>query len=184
MKNIFFALTLLCFSLELSAANPQVKLETDLGSITLEVFEDKAPATAKNFLTYVDEGFYNGTIFHRVIPGFVVQGGGMTFDFISKATHDPVINESSNGLKNNYGTLSMARTSQPDSATSQFFINVNVGGNPHLDPQKGKPGYAVFAKVIQGIDVVDGITREPRGLYRAYPEAPNTPIRIIKAYRL
>lgn len=166
------------------AANPKVKFETDLGIIVLEVFKDKAPVTAANFLTYVDEGFYDGTIFHRVIPNFVVQGGGMTFDFVSKATHDPIVNESNNGLLNNYGTLSMARTSHPDSATSQFFINVNVNGNPHLNPQKGKPGYAVFAKVIKGIDVVDSIMRQPRGQFRAYPEAPNNPIRIIKASRL
>lgn len=166
------------------AANPKVKLETDLGVIVLEVFADKAPATAANFLSYVDDGFYNGTIFHRVIPGFVVQGGGLTFDFVNKPTREPVKNESNNGLKNHYGTLSMARTAHPDSATSQFFINVNLRGNTHLDASNNKPGYAVFAKVIEGIDVVDAITREPRGQYRAYPEAPNNPVRILKASRL
>ncbi|MDN3639467.1 peptidylprolyl isomerase [Simiduia curdlanivorans] len=184
LKKILFALALLSLTLPALAANPKVQLDTDLGVIVLEVFSDKAPITAANFLTYVDQGFYNGTIFHRVIPGFVVQGGGMTFDFVSKATRDPIANESNNGLLNNYGTLSMARTSHPDSATSQFFINVNVRGNPHLDPQKSMPGYAVFAKVIKGIDVVDAITRQPRGQFRAYPEAPNNPIRIIKASRL
>ena len=184
MKKIFCVLVLLSLALPAFAANPKVQLDTDLGVIVLEVFTDKAPVTAANFLAYVDEGFYNGTIFQRVIPGVVVQGGGMTFDFVSKATRDPIVNESSNGLLNNYGTLSMARIADPDSATSQFFINVSVRGNPHLDPQKGKPGYAVFAKVIKGIDVVDAITREPRGQFRAYPEAPNDPIRIVKASRL
>ncbi|UTA49297.1 peptidylprolyl isomerase [Simiduia sp. 21SJ11W-1] len=184
MLRILSTLLLLVVASTSLAANPKVRFETDLGKITLEVFEDRAPITAKNFLTYVDEGFYNGTIFHRVIPGFVVQGGGFTFDFVKKPTHEAIVNESHNGLKNYYGTLSMARTAHPDSATSQFFINVNVGGNAHLDAGKNKPGYAVFAKVIDGLDVVAAIAREPRGAIRAFPEAPNTPVRILKAYRL
>ncbi|AFU97373.1 peptidylprolyl isomerase [Simiduia agarivorans] len=183
MRNLFGIGLLLLSSLAL-AGNPKVKLETDMGTIVLEVFEDKAPITAQNFLDYVDSGFYDGTIFHRVIPNFVVQGGGFTFDFQRKETKAPIKNESDNGLLNNYGTLSMARLSDPNSATSQFFINVNVRGNPHLDPQKNKPGYAVFAKVVEGIDVVDAITREPRGNIRAFPEAPNVAIRILKARRL
>lgn len=200
MRTLIICLSLL-FSLGALAANlpgkdapmpraqdaqqrPKVKLETDLGDIVVEVFEDKAPLSARNFLTYVDSGFYDGTIFHRVIPNFVVQGGGMTFDFQSKPTNPPVKNESDNGLKNYYGTLSMARTAHPDSATSQFFINVNVAGNPHLDAGKNKPGYAVFAKVVAGIDVVDAITKEPRGNIRAFPEAPNVPVRILRASRL
>lgn len=184
MTRFILGLILACFSLASVAANPKVKFETDLGDIVLEVFADKAPATADNFLGYVDSGFYDGTIFHRVIPGFVVQGGGFTFDFTKKPVREPVVNESHNGLKNYYGFLSMARTSHPDSATSQFFINVNVAGNAHLDAGKNKAGYAVFAKVISGIDVVDAITREPRGAIRAFPEAPNTPVRILKARRL
>lgn len=182
--RFLITLGLYLFSSLLFAANPKVELKTDLGVIVVEVFEDKAPITAKNFLDYVDAGFYDGTIFHRVIPNFVVQGGGFTFDFQRKPTRAPIKNESDNGLRNNYGTLSMARLSDPDSATSQFFINVNLRGNPHLDPQKGKPGYAVFAKVVEGIDVVDAITHEPRGKIRAFPEAPNVPVRILKATRV
>lgn len=184
MIRVFSTLCLLLLACQCFAANPKVRLETDLGKITVEVFADKAPITAENFLAYVDEGFYNGTIFHRVIPGFVVQGGGFTFDFVKKPTRDPIANEANNGLKNYYGTLSMARTSDPNSATSQFFININVGGNANLDATKDKAGYAVFAKVIDGLDVVAAIAREPRGAIRAFPEAPNTPVRILKAYRL
>ncbi|WP_460853836.1 peptidylprolyl isomerase [Pseudomaricurvus hydrocarbonicus] len=152
-----------------------VELKTDLGIILIELFPDKAPATVANFLRYCNDGFYVGTIFHRVIPGFVVQGGGMTFDFVKKETHDPVVNESNNGLKNRRGTLSMARLPDPDSATSQFFINLNR--NRHLDPQKDQPGYTVFARVIEGMDVVDKMTEEPQGKYRA--QAPDLPIRIL-----
>lgn len=184
MKKVLLSFTCLLLSLNVFAANPKVKLETDLGVIVLEVFADKAPITAANFLTYVDERFYDGTIFHRVIPGFVVQGGGLTFDFVKKETREPIANESNNGIKNHYGYLSMARVSDPNSATSQFFININVRGNTHLDGQKDKPGYAVFAKVISGLDVVAAIANEPRGQYRQQPEAPNSLVRIIKASRL
>lgn len=164
--------------------NPRVLLETDLGTMTIELYPKEAPKTVKNFLTYVDKGFYNGTIFHRVVTDFVVQGGGFTFDFKRKETDPPVANESDNGLKNLAATLSMARTSDPDSATSQFFINLR--DNPHLDPRNGQPGYAVFGKVVDGFDVAKKIEQEPRGMYRnsGFPEAPNYPIRIIKASRL
>ncbi|ACR12590.1 peptidylprolyl isomerase [Teredinibacter turnerae] len=162
--------------------NPQVVFETDLGKITIELFADEAPKTVANFLSYVDSEFYVGTIFHRVIPGFVVQGGGLTYDFKHKETKDPVVNESANGLKNLEGTLSMARVSDPDSATSQFFIN--VANNPHLDPDGDKAGYTVFGKVVEGFENVKKIEKEPRGIYRAYPEAPNYPVRVLRAYRL
>ncbi len=139
------------------SANPVVVMDTSMGSIKIEVFSDKAPITAKNFLAYINSGFYNGTIFHRVIPNFVVQGGGYPPDMSSKPTLPPIKNEASNGLKNRRGTLSMARYDDPNSATSQFFINLN--DNTNLDPGAGGAGYAVFAKVIEGMDVVDKIAK-------------------------
>lgn len=172
------ACLLLCYggnSLAADKVSHQVELKTDLGTITLELFPDKAPETVKNFLRYCNEGFYAGTIFHRVIPGFVVQGGGMTFDFVKKDTREPVVNESDNGLRNRRGTVAMARLPAPDSATSQFFINLN--NNTHLDAKKDEPGYTVFGRVVDGMDVVGKITEEPQGKYR--PQAPDMPIRIL-----
>lgn len=163
-------------------ARPQVQFETDVGPITLELLPEAAPETVKNFLRYVDDGFYNGTIFHRVIPGFVVQGGGMTYDFTAKDTRDPVANESANGLSNKPMTVSMARKSDPDSATSQFFINLNH--NQSLDAQDDQPGYTVFGRVIEGHEAVIAIVEEPRGDFKHHPDAPNTPVRILKSTRL
>lgn len=163
-------------------ANPQVLFKTTSGDITIELYPKEAPITVANFLKYIDEGFYNGVIFHRVVQGFVVQAGGFTFDFQRKQTHDPIKNESNNGLKNLRGTLSMARTSIIDSATSQFFININ--NNPALDSSAGRHGYAVFGKVINGMNIVKKIEAEPRGLHRAHPEAPNFAVIIEKATRL
>ncbi|WP_045859315.1 peptidylprolyl isomerase [Teredinibacter purpureus] len=165
-----------------SEENPKIYFETDLGRMVIELYPQKAPITVANFLEYVDAGFYDGTIFHRVIDDFVVQGGGHTFDFKRKATRAPIVNESANQLLNLQATLSMARTGDPDSATSQFFINIKH--NTHLDARGDIPGYAVFAKVIEGFDVVKKIEKEPRGLYRAHPEAPNYPVRILEAKRL
>lgn len=188
LRAVMLLISTLLFCLNVAAANknkaphPQVIFETDLGKITIELYPEDAPKTVANFLAYVDNGFYEGTIFHRVIPGFVVQGGGLTYDFQHKETADPVVNESSNGLKNLEGTLSMARVSDPDSATSQFFIN--LADNKHLDPDGGKPGYTVFGKVIEGFDNVKKIEKEPRGIYRAFPEAPNYPVRVLSAYRV
>ncbi|UTF60970.1 peptidylprolyl isomerase [Gilvimarinus sp. DA14] len=161
--------------------NKYVTLKTDLGTMLVELYPEQAPITVANFLQYVDSGFYDGTIFHRVIPGFVVQGGGFTFDFNRKETGEPIKNESDNGLKNHYLTLSMARTSAVDSATSQFFINLNH--NESLDGSADKPGYAVFGKVIDGEQVVEKIVAEPRGIFRAYPDAPNAAVRILEAKR-
>lgn len=179
LASILLLTVLMCASLPHTHADtakaPQVELKTDLGTITIELFADKAPATVENFLQYCRDGFYSGTIFHRVIPGFVVQGGGLTFDYMKKETRDPVANESDNGLRNLHGTLSMARTADPDSATSQFFINLQ--DNAHLDPQGDKPGYAVFGRVVAGMEVVEKITAEPQG--RFYPQAPDTPVRIL-----
>ena len=139
-----------------------VVLHTNLGDITVEVFADDAPVTAENFLQYVKDGFYDGTIFHRVIPGFVIQGGGYTTDYKqADGLRAPIENESDNGLDNDRGTLSMARTPNPDSATSQFFINLS--DNAPLNYRPGHPGYAVFAKVTDGMDVVDNIAAIPTG---------------------
>src|SRR5690606_4533915 len=124
--------------------NPQVALKTDLGTIVIELYVKEAPITVANFLEYVDSKFYDGTIFHRVVPGFVVQGGGMTFDFANKPTRDAIKNESANGLGNNYKTVAMARTARPDSATSQFYINLQ--DNNALNGSAEKPGYTVFGK--------------------------------------
>lgn len=164
------------------ADNPEVELKTDLGTIRVALYADKAPATVENFLAYVDSGFYNGVIFHRVIPGFMAQTGGHTFDFQKKETREPVVNESDNGLSNKRGTLAMARTSDPDSATSQFFIN--LVSNARLDAKKDRPGYTVFGEVTAGMEVVEKIAAEPRGRYRSFPDAPNVPVRILTAKRV
>jgi peptidyl-prolyl cis-trans isomerase A (cyclophilin A) len=156
------ALTVLMFSsIAMSAhsqtANaPQVSIKTSMGEIVIELYPDKAPKSVENFLAYAKEGFYSGTIFHRVINNFMIQGGGMTRNLEQKRTKAPIQLESKNGLKNKAGTISMARTSQPDSATSQFFIN--TVDNPDLDfPAPDGHGYAVFGKVIKGIEVVNKI---------------------------
>jgi peptidyl-prolyl cis-trans isomerase A (cyclophilin A) len=146
----------------LAQAAPQVKFQTSLGDFTVEVYPDKAPKTAANFLQYVKDKFYNGTIFHRVIPGFMVQGGGFTPDMNQKATRDAIPLESQNGLKNERGTLAMARTNVPDSATAQFFVN--VVDNSFLNFSAPTPqgyGYAVFGKVIAGMDTIDKIRAVP-----------------------
>jgi peptidyl-prolyl cis-trans isomerase B (cyclophilin B) len=142
---------------EAADKNPVVVMETSLGTIKIELFADKAPITVTNFLGYVDDKFYDGTIFHRVIPTFMIQGGGMEPGLKEKKTKDPIKNESSNGLSNERGTIAMARTPRPDSATSQFFINVK--DNKPLDKAQAADGvgYCVFGKVIEGMDVVDKI---------------------------
>jgi cyclophilin family peptidyl-prolyl cis-trans isomerase len=136
-------------------ANPVVIMETSHGTIKIELFEDKSPATAKNFLAYVDDKHYDGTIFHRVKDTFMIQGGGFDADGKEKKTREPVKNEASNGLSNKKGTLAMARTNDPDSATAQFFIN--TVDNAFLDKNDSSAGYCVFGKVIEGMDVVDKI---------------------------
>ncbi len=133
-----------------------VKLETSMGNIVIELNEQAAPVTVKNFLGYAEEGFYDGTIFHRVIPGFMIQGGGFTAEMGKKETREAIVNEAENGLKNERGTIAMARGGDPDSATCQFFINHRDNG-PLNYVENGNPGYAVFGKVIEGMDVVDAI---------------------------
>lgn len=161
---------------------PRVKLTTDEGDIVLELFSEQAPVSVANFLQYVDEGYYEGTIFHRVIPGFVLQGGGLTYDFTRKPPRDPVVNESANGLSNRPMTLAMARHNDPNSATSQFYINLNH--NPGLDATEERPGYTVFGRVVDGYDTVITIVQAPKGNYKQFPDAPNVPIRILEAQRL
>jgi peptidyl-prolyl cis-trans isomerase A (cyclophilin A)/peptidyl-prolyl cis-trans isomerase B (cyclophilin B) len=150
------------------AASPQVELDTTLGKIRIELSPDAAPKTVENFLGYVKSGFYDGTQFHRVIDGFMIQGGGFTADFVQKPTRAPIANEaemaSKAGLKNVPGTIAMARTSDPNSATSQFFIN--VANNSRLDfrsPDSAGIGYVVFGKVVDGMDVVNKIAKAPKG---------------------
>ena len=140
--SLLFGFTMFA-SFQVSAAeNTLVKIKTDLGTFVVEVNAKAAPVTAQNFLDYVDAKFYDGTIFHRVVPGFVVQGGGMTFDFAEKETRKPIVNESVNGLKNDYKSVAMARQQDPDSATAQFYINLQ--NNPGLNATETKPGYTVF----------------------------------------
>lgn len=147
-----------------------IRFETSLGSFTIELMEKEAPLTVANFLEYVDAGFFDGTIFHRVVPGFVIQGGGLTPEFEQKKTRAPIRNEADNGKKNLRGTLSMARTNDPHSATSQFFVN--LVDNDFLDQSRGNAGYAVFARVVDGMDVVDAIAKVRTGRVRGHTDAP------------
>ena len=161
-------------------ADPQVDLKTNLGTIRVELYPAKAPKSVANFLQYVKDGHYNGTIFHRVIPGFMVQGGGMSPSMAQKATRPPVPIESKNGLKNEVGTLAMARTSDPNSATSQFFIN--LAANSFLDyPGQDGNGYTVFGKVVDGMDVVNKIAAVPTGNQGMHQNVPRTAVVIESA---
>ena len=158
-------------------ANPRVLIETSKGNITVELFPGQAPQSAGNFINYVKTGFYDGLIFHRVIPGFMIQGGGMTADMVEKPKNAPIQNEADNGLKNLRGTLAMARTGEPHSASSQFFIN--VADNAFLN-HRGKSfegwGYAVFGQVVDGMDVVDAIVAVPRGNRGMNGDVPLEPV--------
>ena len=172
MKKHLIAFALLALSaLSALAANPMVELKTSQGDIVVEVFADKAPKSADNFIQYVKDGFYNGTVFHRVIDGFMVQGGGFDADMKQKSTRAPIENEARNGLRNDVGTLAMARTADPHSASSQFFINLVA--NTALDyPSRDGWGYAVFGKVVKGLDVVETIAKLPtanRGFHQNVP---------------
>jgi peptidyl-prolyl cis-trans isomerase B (cyclophilin B) len=167
------------------AGNPRVLMQTSMGDIVLELYPQQAPVTVTNFLRYVDDGFYDGTIFHRVIDGFMIQGGGFTQDFEKKGTRPPIINEADNGLRNKIGTVAMARTQEPHSATAQFFIN--VANNTSLDFREKTPrawGYAVFGRVVKGMEVVKaikGVATTSRGMFR---DVPATNIVIKKVSRL
>ncbi|MGZ4957512.1 MAG: peptidylprolyl isomerase [Methylobacter sp.] len=160
----------------------KVKLTTSLGEIIIQLNPEKAPISSANFLTYVNEGFYSNTIFHRIIPGFMAQGGGFDTDFNQKAVHDPIKNEADNGLTNKRGSIAMARTNVPDSATAQFFINYkdNAFLN-HTNPTPSGWGYAVFGEVIEGMDVVDAMAKEPTSNRGGHQDVPKTDIIIEKA---
>jgi cyclophilin family peptidyl-prolyl cis-trans isomerase len=167
------------------AANPRVLMKTTKGDITIELYPDKAPITVRNFLAYVDAKFYDGTIFHRVIKGFMNQGGGYIADFTEKAAKPPIKNEAANGLKNERGTLAMARTPDIDSATCQFFIN--LVNNAFLDHRDNTPegyGYCVFGRVAAGMDVVDAIAASPTGVSHGMKDVPRETITILSVRRL
>lgn len=168
---------------KMTTPQPRVQFETSLGNFTLRLDPAKAPITVENFLTYVKEGHYDGTIFHRVIPGFMAQGGGYTAEFKQKTTHAPIKNEADNGLVNKRGTIAMARTPDPHSASSQFFINYQ--DNTFLNYSSPTPngwGYAVFGEVVEGMEVVDAMAKIPTGPGGPMPkDVPQTPIVIKKA---
>lgn len=181
LKRWLCTFALLAISTSALAAT-QVEFQTSEGNFTVELYPEKAPATVANFLAYVNSGFYEKTIFHRVINGFMIQGGGFERDLFEKSTKGPIKNESNNGLKNKTGTIAMARTSEPDSATAQFFINLN--DNVFLDytgPQPDKIGYCVFGKVINGMDVIKKIGVVPTGNVSRFSDVPIKPIKINSA---
>ena len=183
LKKLVLTTCALLFATSLLAAEkPRVLLTTSLGEIEIELQDDKAPISVQNFLAYVDSGFYNGTIFHRVIPGFMVQGGGFDASMKQKTTQAPIKNEADNGLRNERGTLAMARTQARDSATSQFFINHK--DNTFLDHGSRDFGYAVFAKVVRGMPVVDQIAQMPTGNRGMHQDVPRDAVEIISAKRL
>lgn len=158
---------------------PKIRFETTAGDFVIELDATRAPLTAANFVQYVEEGFYTGTIFHRVINGFVIQGGGYTAELEAKPTREPVPNESGNGLSNRRLTIAMARTSEPHSADSQFYIN--LADNLELDPKPTRWGYAVFGQIVEGVDVVDDIGYRPTGPQGAFQNLPAAPVIVERA---
>lgn len=183
LRNIaFFCLALLTLNVQ-AAEHPRVRLETDQGVITVELYPEKAPKSVANFLAYVDSGFYDKTIFHRVIRNFVIQGGGLDSSMREKPTRAPIANEAKNGLKNEAGTLAMARTNEPHSASSQFFINLQ--SNTNLDyPSFDGWGYAVFGKVVEGQEIVQKIGRVPTAVVSGQADVPKTPVLLKTARRI
>ena len=185
MLRILVGMALLVPGLAMAAgdaAKPRVRFETTKGVIVLELEAAKAPKTVANFLAYVKSGFYNATIFHRVIPGFVIQGGGFTADMQRKSTQAAIVNEAGNGLKNVRGTVCMARLPEPNTATSQFFINlVNNSSLDHRDNTAEGFGYCVFGRVVAGMEVVDAIAKVPTGSQGPYEGVPTQPVVITKA---
>ena len=184
LSMMLFLTSTLSFATEnnMSDTQTKVKLTTSLGEIIIQLNTEKAPISSANFLTYVNEGFYNGTIFHRIIPDFMAQGGGFDTSFNQKAVHAPIKNEANNGLKNTRGTLAMARTNDPNSATAQFFINYKDNSFlNHTSPTSSGWGYAVFGEVIEGMDVVDAMAKQPTGNRGGHQDVPKTNIVIEKA---
>jgi cyclophilin family peptidyl-prolyl cis-trans isomerase len=159
-----------------------VRFETSLGAFTLELDAEKAPVSVENFLSYVDDGFFDGLIFHRVIPGFMIQGGGMLPDMSQKKNKAQIRNEATNGLKNDRGTIAMARTNEINSATSQFFINLS--DNEFLNHSPGNYGYAVFGKVVEGMDTIDLIAKERTTRRKGHDDVPATDVVITSAKRV
>jgi len=159
-----------------------IRFETTHGGFTIELFAKEAPVSVENFLRYVDDGFFDGTLFHRIVPGFVIQGGGLTADFRNKETRAPIANEAKNGLKNKRGSLSMARTSDINSATSQFFVNLS--DNDFLDNSARDYGYAVFGRVTEGMETVDKIAKVSTGRRKGYQDAPMEDVLIVSAKRV
>ena len=188
MKHLLLAVVVLAAALVTpafaqDAKNPRVVMETSAGKIVIELYADKAPATVKNFLQYVEDKHYDGTIFHRVIADFMIQGGGFAPGMKEKKTREPVKNEAGNGVKNERGTIAMARTPDPDSATAQFFIN--TVDNERLDRAnaRDKFGYAVFGKVVEGLGVVDQIRRVDTGIQAGFENVPTKDV-LIKSVRV
>jgi len=185
LTGLFLGIFLAFSGVDAAAANPKVLMKTSKGDITIELYQDKAPITVANFLSYVDAKFYDGTIFHRVIKGFMIQGGGLTAELAERQAKPPIKNEASNGLKNERGTLAMARTPEVNSATSQFFINHKY--NDFLDHKDDTPqgfGYCVFGKVTAGLDVVDAIANSPTGTAHGMKDVPRETITIISVQRI
>ena len=182
MHCLFLLAFAFLFSIAAHAANPQLEVKTSQGTLIIELYQDKAPKSVENFLQYAKDGFFNGTVFHRVIPGFMIQGGGFTPDMKQKDTREPIQNEAKNGLKNELGTLAMARTGDPHSASAQFFINLKDNG--FLDyPGRDGWGYAVFGKVVQGFDTVQKIATVPTANAGPHQNVPTTPV-LIESVKL
>jgi|TARA_B100001059_G_scaffold103480_1_gene103338 cyclophilin family peptidyl-prolyl cis-trans isomerase len=190
LASYLFAISMAVTAAEDSVDNPRVIIKTTDGDIVIELYAEKSPVTVENFLQYVDAGYYNNTVFHRVISNFMIQGGGFSTEMKEKPTRDPIINESSNKLHNTRGTLAMARTSDPDSATAQFFINQR--SNLRLDWTPGNEGYAVFGEVVEGMQVVDIIALTETGATSVetsrgpavFQDVPVTPIVLLSVSRM
>ncbi len=185
MRTILFTLLLGLGAAASAQENPVVVMETSMGSIVIELWEDRAPVTVENFLRYADSDFFDGLVFHRVIPGFMIQGGGMDENLAQKSTHDPIVNEARSDTGNDRGTIAMARTSVVDSATSQFFINLTDNDFlNHVDQTPQGFGYAVFGAVIEGMDVVDAIAAVETAPGRfGHQNVPVEPVLILSASR-
>lgn len=180
IKQLIFAIGLSSIGASVYA-NTHMLVQTNYGNIEIELYDDKAPISTENFKNYANKKFYNGTIFHRVMPGFMIQGGGFDRNMVEKSTQAAIRNESNNGLKNLRGTLAMARTNDPNSATSQFFIN--VADNDFLNRGAMNPGYAVFGRVTKGMEVVDKIVKAPTESYGMHQDVPKQSI-VITSVKL
>lgn len=184
MRALLFTLLWAITSTAIAQDNPVVVLETNQGTIRIELWADKAPISVENFLHYTDNGYFDGLVFHRIIPGFMIQGGGFSPDMVQKSTYDAIKNEARSDVPNNRGTIAMARTAVVDSATSQFFINHADNGNlNHTDETQRGFGYAVFGKVIEGMDVVDEIAKVATGSVQGFQNVPIEAVVIISVRR-